>query len=153
MTAAAVDPAFGDRASDLQEAQDSATRTRAFGDRAAHDKRAAARHARARTPAPICALRRCAAPRTPHRRRGGASAAATTTDTTTDAVTTVDGTIGVTTDVLFPIWQQRELRDLLEESPSDAPVEYEEIDAPFGHDTFLIERRRLGGMMEHFLND
>ena len=61
--------------------------------------------------------------------------------------------IGVTTDVLFPIWQQRELRDLLEERPSDAPVEYEEIDAPFGHDTFLIERRRLGGMMQEFLRD
>ena len=61
--------------------------------------------------------------------------------------------IGVTTDVLFPIWQQRELRDLIAEANEENPVEYEEIDAPFGHDTFLIERRRLGGMMKTFLED
>ena len=61
--------------------------------------------------------------------------------------------VGVTTDVLFPIWQQRELRDLLVNSGFERPIEYEEIDAPFGHDTFLIERRRLGGMMQDFLED
>jgi len=53
--------------------------------------------------------------------------------------------VGVTTDVLFPVWQQRELRDLLEKA--GCPVTYEEIDAPFGHDTFLIEHRRLGAVL------
>ena len=51
--------------------------------------------------------------------------------------------IGVTTDVLFPVWQQRELADHL--TKSGARVEYLEIDAPYGHDTFLIDRERVGG--------
>ena len=57
--------------------------------------------------------------------------------------------VGVSTDVLFPVWQQRELRDLLDKS--GCPVTYEEIDAPFGHDTFLIEHRRLGAILADHL--
>ena len=59
--------------------------------------------------------------------------------------------VGVTTDVLFPVWQQRELRDLLEKLAHNERVEYEEIDAPYGHDTFVIEHRRLGAMIGRFL--
>ena len=47
------------------------------------------------------------------------------------------------------VWQQRELRDLLEKSGSR--VTYEELDAPYGHDTFLIEHRRLGAILGRFL--
>jgi len=57
--------------------------------------------------------------------------------------------VGVTTDVLFPVWQQQELRDLL--AKAGAPVRYEELDAPYGHDSFLIEHRRLGGIVGDFL--
>ncbi len=57
--------------------------------------------------------------------------------------------VGVASDVLFPVWQQRELRDLLEKSGSR--VTYEELDAPYGHDTFLIEHRRLGAILGRFL--
>jgi len=57
--------------------------------------------------------------------------------------------VGVTSDLLFPVWQQRELANLLERSAPE--VVYHEIDAPYGHDTFLIERRRVGGILESFL--
>jgi homoserine O-acetyltransferase len=56
--------------------------------------------------------------------------------------------IGVTSDILFPVWQQRELARLLEEVGVD--VTYLELDSPYGHDTFLIERDRVGeAVREH----
>jgi homoserine O-acetyltransferase len=57
--------------------------------------------------------------------------------------------IGVTTDVLFPVWQQRELAEALEKR--GVRVDYQEIDAPYGHDTFLIERERVGGAVKAHL--
>jgi homoserine O-acetyltransferase len=57
--------------------------------------------------------------------------------------------IGVTTDVLFPVWQQRELAEHLEKGGVD--VDYLEIDAPYGHDTFLIDRDRVGGAIRAHL--
>ena len=59
--------------------------------------------------------------------------------------------VGVTTDVLFPAWQQRELRDLLAKGKGEPEVTYEELDAPYGHDTFLIEHRRLGTILKRHL--
>jgi homoserine O-acetyltransferase len=50
--------------------------------------------------------------------------------------------IGVESDILFPVCQQRELAQLLEAAGNR--VSYVEIDAPYGHDTFLIERDRVG---------
>jgi homoserine O-acetyltransferase len=50
--------------------------------------------------------------------------------------------MGVTSDVLFPVWQQRELAELLRKS--GCPITYVELDAPYGHDTFLIERGPVG---------
>jgi homoserine O-acetyltransferase len=57
--------------------------------------------------------------------------------------------IGVTSDLLFPVWQQRELARLLEDA--GGRVTYLELDAPFGHDTFLIERDRVGGAVRDHL--
>jgi homoserine O-acetyltransferase len=57
--------------------------------------------------------------------------------------------IGVTSDVLFPIWQQREVARYLRKN--DAPVTYLEIDAPYGHDTFLVERETVGSAVKEFL--
>jgi homoserine O-acetyltransferase len=51
--------------------------------------------------------------------------------------------IGVESDVLFPVWQQRELAEYLERA--GAEVTYLELDAPYGHDTFLIEKQTVGG--------
>lgn len=57
--------------------------------------------------------------------------------------------IGVTSDLLFPVWQQRELADSLRDA--GCRVEYFEIDAPFGHDTFLVDRERVGGSVKKHL--
>jgi homoserine O-acetyltransferase len=57
--------------------------------------------------------------------------------------------IGVTTDVLFPVWQQRELAEVLEKR--GARVHYLELDAAYGHDTFLIDRERVGGALRAHL--
>jgi homoserine O-acetyltransferase len=51
--------------------------------------------------------------------------------------------IGVESDVLFPVWQQRELAEHL--TKAGAEVTYLELDAPYGHDTFLIEKQAVGG--------
>lgn len=57
--------------------------------------------------------------------------------------------IGVESDLLFPVWQQRELAKSLEET--GCPTTYLELDAPFGHDTFLIDRERVGGAVKRHL--
>ena len=57
--------------------------------------------------------------------------------------------LGVESDVLFPVWQQRELAKIL--ANSGALVTYIELDAPFGHDTFLIERESVGGAVKTHL--
>lgn len=57
--------------------------------------------------------------------------------------------IGVESDLLFPVWQQRELAESL--SDTGCPVTYLELDAPFGHDTFLIDRERVGGAVKAHL--
>jgi homoserine O-acetyltransferase len=57
--------------------------------------------------------------------------------------------IGVTSDILFPVWQQQELAALLDPGPSD--MTYLEIDAPYGHDTFLIEKATVGGAIYQHL--
>jgi len=57
--------------------------------------------------------------------------------------------IGVTSDILFPVWQQRELARLLE--AQDTPVRYVELDAPYGHDSFLILRDPVGEPVRELL--
>ena len=59
--------------------------------------------------------------------------------------------IGVTSDILFPVWQQRELAGALKKH--GAAVTYVELDAPYGHDTFLIDRERVGGAVKAHLED
>ncbi len=57
--------------------------------------------------------------------------------------------IGVTSDILFPVRQQRELAESLRKA--GAEVSYLEIDAPYGHDTFLIERDTVGDAVQSHL--
>ncbi len=57
--------------------------------------------------------------------------------------------IGVESDILFPVWQQRDLAVRLKDAGSR--VTYRELDAPFGHDTFLIDRERVGGSIKEHL--
>lgn len=60
--------------------------------------------------------------------------------------------LGVESDILFPVWQQREIANLLRSTGNSAVVYYE-LDSQFGHDTFLIEVNSVGqsvkGHLEH----
>ncbi len=60
--------------------------------------------------------------------------------------------IGVKTDILFPCWQQSEIANKMKEAGNNH-VKYYELDADYGHDTFLIEIQAVGsaikGHLEH----
>ncbi|MFQ5669437.1 MAG: homoserine O-acetyltransferase [Acidobacteriota bacterium] len=58
--------------------------------------------------------------------------------------------IGFTSDLLFPIHQQRELHRILRER--GRPVSFHEFHTIHGHDAFLIEAGRLGRIVRSFLN-
>ncbi|GGX87972.1 homoserine O-acetyltransferase [Litchfieldella qijiaojingensis] len=56
---------------------------------------------------------------------------------------------GVTTDWLFPLWQQRQIAELLEHA--GVAVSYHELESIQGHDAFLIDRERFAPMIAEFL--
>lgn len=58
--------------------------------------------------------------------------------------------IGAQSDILFPIDQQREMAECLRMA-GNAQVRYSELDAPTGHDTFLIDEINVGGQIRGFL--
>ena len=60
--------------------------------------------------------------------------------------------LGVTSDILFPIWQQREIAQVLKESGNDY-VTYYELDALYGHDTFLIDVVSVGAAVKGHLEN
>lgn len=55
-------------------------------------------------------------------------------------------------DILIPSWQQKELASKLKEAGNDS-VAYYELDALYGHDTFLLDVHNVGaavkGHLEH----
>jgi homoserine O-acetyltransferase len=57
--------------------------------------------------------------------------------------------IGIRSDVLYPTYQQREIRDLVLAAGGEA--EYVEIDSPHGHDGFLIDVDQVGPAVAEFL--
>ena len=57
--------------------------------------------------------------------------------------------LGVTTDVLFPPQQQKEISELL--SLSNTIVEYKELDCIQGHDSFLVDTNRFSKVIEKFI--
>jgi homoserine O-acetyltransferase len=59
-------------------------------------------------------------------------------------------TMGIWSDMLYPSYQQRHLRDLLVDAGT--PAEYVEIDSPHGHDAFLIEFDQVGAPIAKFLD-
>ncbi|KAN0064870.1 Serine O-succinyltransferase [Thecaphora frezii] len=59
--------------------------------------------------------------------------------------------IGVQSDILFPVEQQREIAECLRLNGNDC-VRYYEIDAPHGHDSFLIDVANVGGAIKGFLS-
>ncbi|KAI9256922.1 homoserine O-acetyltransferase [Sporodiniella umbellata] len=58
--------------------------------------------------------------------------------------------LGVQSDILFPVWQQKEIADCLR-AAGNKHVTYYELDAIYGHDTFLIDRVSVGGAIKGHL--
>ncbi|KAI8481930.1 hypothetical protein Bbelb_403750 [Branchiostoma belcheri] len=58
--------------------------------------------------------------------------------------------MGVQSDILFPVWQQRELAKLLHQAGNEA-VTYFELNSIFGHDTFLLDLNGVGTAIKGFL--
>ncbi len=59
--------------------------------------------------------------------------------------------IGVPTDILFPVEQQREIAEGFKKSGRD--VSYKELDSIYGHDSFLIDKERFAPALREFLDD
>jgi len=58
-------------------------------------------------------------------------------------------TIGISSDILYPTYQQKQIRDLVNEAGGQC--EYFEIDSPHGHDAFLINLDQVGAPLRRFL--
>lgn len=59
-------------------------------------------------------------------------------------------TMGIWSDMLYPAYQQRLIRDVLVRQGT--PCEYVEIDSPHGHDAFLINLDQVGEPLAEFLD-
>jgi homoserine O-acetyltransferase len=59
--------------------------------------------------------------------------------------------VGVTTDILFPGRQQREIADLMRSTGT--AVDYVEIDSANGHDAFLIDDAHFSPVVKKFLDE
>jgi homoserine acetyltransferase len=61
--------------------------------------------------------------------------------------------LGVTSDILFPAWQQREIAKALEIAGCEK-VKYQELGedlSVFGHDSFLLDLKHIGGAVKKHL--
>jgi homoserine O-acetyltransferase len=61
--------------------------------------------------------------------------------------------MGVASDILFPAWQQREVANALRHAGNRnvGHVELSEEQSMFGHDTFLLDLKNVGGNVKNFL--
>ena len=61
--------------------------------------------------------------------------------------------MGVASDILFPSWQQREVAEVLRAAGnrSVTHIELGEDVSLFGHDTFLLDLKHIGGNLQRFL--
>lgn len=59
--------------------------------------------------------------------------------------------LGVQSDILFPVEQQREIADALRRAGNDN-VRYFELGGVWGHDTFLLDVLNVGGAIRGFLS-
>ncbi len=61
--------------------------------------------------------------------------------------------MGVASDILFPAWQQYEVAEALKQAGNRNVSHYElsEQQSMFGHDTFLLDLKNIGGNVRNFL--
>ncbi|KAK6463766.1 Alpha/Beta hydrolase protein [Scheffersomyces coipomensis] len=62
--------------------------------------------------------------------------------------------IGVESDILFPVWQQREIADVLKHNKKGGDIRYFELGtnvSNYGHDTFLLSLDHIGPPVKDFL--
>jgi homoserine O-acetyltransferase len=57
--------------------------------------------------------------------------------------------VGISSDILYPTYQQKQIRDLINQTGGSC--EYFEIDSPHGHDAFLINLDQVGRPVAEFL--
>ncbi|KAI9137646.1 Alpha/Beta hydrolase protein, partial [Paraphysoderma sedebokerense] len=60
--------------------------------------------------------------------------------------------LGVQSDILFPIWQQKEISEFLKKVGNSC-VTYYELDAIYGHDTFLLDKVSVGSAVKGHLEN
>ncbi|KAJ1987391.1 homoserine O-acetyltransferase [Dimargaris cristalligena] len=60
--------------------------------------------------------------------------------------------LGVKSDILFPVWQQQEIARSLRRA-GNSRVTYYELDAFYGHDTFLIDLPNIGAAVKGHLEN
>ncbi|KAF9114143.1 hypothetical protein BGX27_011571 [Mortierella sp. AM989] len=58
--------------------------------------------------------------------------------------------LGIQSDILFPVWQQKEVADCLR-STGNKNVTYYELDSMYGHDAFLLEIINVGSAVKGHL--
>ncbi|CUM62567.1 uncharacterized protein PRCAT00000119001 [Priceomyces carsonii] len=64
--------------------------------------------------------------------------------------------IGVESDILFPVWQQREIADVLKKNKKGGNITYFELGTDvsnYGHDTFLLRLDNIGEPVKDFLSN
>ena len=59
--------------------------------------------------------------------------------------------MGISSDILYPTYQQRQIRDLV--AINGVAAEYVEIDSPHGHDAFLIDLQQVGEPITRWLHN
>jgi homoserine O-acetyltransferase len=59
--------------------------------------------------------------------------------------------MGISSDILYPTYQQRQIRDLV--AHNGVAAEYVEIDSPHGHDSFLIDLQQVGEPITRWLHN
>ena len=59
-------------------------------------------------------------------------------------------TLSISSDALYPSYQQKELREAVVEAGGDC--EYHMVDSPDGHDAFLLAVKEIGVHLESFLS-
>jgi len=64
--------------------------------------------------------------------------------------------VGVESDILFPVWQQREIAEVLVSNKNKGNIKYFELGndiSNYGHDTFLLSMDHFGPHVKDFLNN